>query len=136
MNKLKLFYSSAVVFLMPLAFASAQGLVKNDTTELSNIGNALRTLIETVLVPLVIAIAFLVFIWGIFLYFIAGGSNDDSKAKGKSLMIYATLGFFFILAIWGIVNLLVDITGVGNETYTGPNLPEFGGGGGDGGDGG
>lgn len=61
---------------------------------------------NTVLIPFIVGIGFLVFVWGMFQYFIAGGANDESKEKGKSLMIYATLGFVLIIVFWGIVNLL------------------------------
>jgi uncharacterized membrane protein YidH (DUF202 family) len=59
-----------------------------------------------VLIPFIIGIGFLVFVFGMFQYFIAGGANDDKKEKGRSLMIYATLGFVLIIVFWGIINLL------------------------------
>jgi hypothetical protein len=65
-----------------------------------------------ILIPFIIAIGFLVFVWGMFQYFIAGGANDEKKEKGKSLMIYATLGFVLIIVFWGVVNLLTQSTGL------------------------
>jgi hypothetical protein len=50
-----------------------------------------------------------------FLFFIAGGANDEKKEKGKSLMIYATLGFVLIIVFWGIINLIASSTGLENE---------------------
>lgn len=67
---------------------------------------------NTVLIPFIIGIGFLVFVWGMFQYFIAGGANDDSKAKGKSLMIYATVGFVLIIIFWGVVNLVASSIGL------------------------
>ncbi|MBP6924046.1 MAG: hypothetical protein KBC62_00125 [Candidatus Pacebacteria bacterium] len=75
---------------------------------------------NTVLIPFIIGIGFLVFVWGMFQYFIAGGANDDKKEKGKSLMIYATLGFVLIIVFWGIVNLLTSSL-FSNSDITGPN---------------
>jgi hypothetical protein len=71
---------------------------------------------NTILIPFIIAIGFLVFVWGMFQYFIAGGANDDAKEKGKSLMIYATLGFVLIIVFWGVINLLSESTGLEGET--------------------
>ena len=51
-----------------------------------------------------------------FQYFIAGGANDEKKEQGKSLMIYATLGFVLIIIFWGIVNLLAGSTGFAGRT--------------------
>lgn len=70
---------------------------------------------NTVLIPFIIGIGFLVFVWGMFKYFIAGGANDDAKEQGKSLMIYATLGFLLIIVFWGVVNLLANSTGLQNK---------------------
>ncbi len=77
------------------------------------------------MIPFIIGLAFLFFVWGIFQYFIAGGANDEAKAKGRSLMIYATLGFVIILVFWGIVNLLVSGLGLTGDAgqVTVPNTP-------------
>ncbi len=65
-----------------------------------------------ILIPFVIGIGFLFFVWGMFQYFIAGGSNDESKEKGKSLMISATIGFVVIIIFFGAINLLTSSTGL------------------------
>lgn len=71
---------------------------------------------NTVLIPFIIGIGFLVFVWGMFQYFIAGGANEEKKESGKSLMIYATLGFVLIIVFWGVVNLLTQSTGLDAQT--------------------
>jgi hypothetical protein len=77
-------------------------------------------IINGVLVPLVFAIAFVVFIWGIFTYFIAGGHDEEAKEKGKSLMLYGLIGFFLMIAVWGLVNILLGTFNLNNSI---PNLP-------------
>ena len=74
------------------------------------------TFTNTVLIPFIIGIGFLVFVFGMFQFFIAGGANEEKKEQGKSLMIYATLGFVLIIIFWGIVNLLTSSTGLGGDT--------------------
>ncbi len=115
MRRFKLFIgSTAAVLLTPLmAMAQATGLAGDGTggpfqALLANI----LTFTNTVLIPFIIGIGFLVFVWGMFKYFIAGGANDDAKEQGKSLMIYATLGFLLIIVFWGVVNLLANSTGL------------------------
>lgn len=117
MQRLKLFVGSAALFLTPIAMVAAQGLADGTgggpfQALLKNI----LTFTNQVLIPFIIGIGFLVFVWGMFQYFIAGGANDDSKEKGKSLMIYATLGFLLIIVFWGVINLLSNSTGLQNET--------------------
>ena len=76
---------------------------------------------NNVLIPFIIGIGFLVFVFGMFQFFIAGGANDEKKEQGKSLMIYATLGFVLIIIFWGIVNLLTSSTGLDGDTIN--NVP-------------
>tara|TARA_B100001939_G_C16887969_1_gene593978 strand:- start:896 stop:1273 length:378 start_codon:yes stop_codon:yes gene_type:complete len=77
-----------------------------------------------VLIPFIIGIGFLVFVWGIFLYFIAGGADEEKRVKGRSLMVSATIGFVVIIIFFGILNLLTTSTGLEGETLRGiPEVP-------------
>jgi uncharacterized membrane protein YidH (DUF202 family) len=78
---------------------------------------------NNVLIPFIIGIGFLVFVYGMFKYFIAGGQNEDKQKEGKALMIYATLGFVLIVVFWGVVNLLASSTGLEGDDLE--NRPEI-----------
>ena len=60
---------------------------------------------DTYIIPLLYALAFLVFIFGMFRYFFTGG--EENREKGKSFAIWGIIGFVVIFGVWGIVNLLV-----------------------------
>ena len=75
-----------------------------------------------VIIPFIIGIGFLAFVWGMFKFFILGGANDEKKEQGKSLMIYATIGFVLIIIFFGVVNLLTESTGLTGETIR--NIPQ------------
>ena len=77
---------------------------------------------NNIIIPFIIGIGFLVFVWGMFKYFIAGGADSGKQDEGKQLMIYATLGFVLIIVFWGIVNLLAGSTGLGGEDGIDTNL--------------
>ncbi len=79
------------------------------------------TFINGVLVPLVFAIAFLVFIWGMFKAFILGGADEGKQSEGKALMFYAIIGFVVMVSLWGIVNLLASSFGLTDPTIN--NIP-------------
>ena len=79
--------------------------------------------IDNYLVPLLFAIAFIVFIFGIFQYFILGGADEEKRTKGRSFMLWGIIGFFVMMSIWGILNLLVGSFGFGSDTR--PDLPTF-----------
>lgn len=77
--------------------------------------------INNVAVPLVFALAFIVFIWGVFQYFIAGAHSDDAKKKGRSFMLYGIVGFFLMVSVWGLVRIL---TGTLNLNNSQPIFPQ------------
>jgi hypothetical protein len=57
-----------------------------------------------------------------FRYFIAGGANDEAKEQGKSLIVYATLGFVLVIVFWGIVNLVATSTGLSGKALEADDL--------------
>ncbi len=96
----KLGYLS-LAFAFP-AFASAQVVANNVTT----LGQGLIGLINNVAIPFLFAVAFIVFIWGVFQYFIAGGADEEKRDTGKQLMLWGIIGFFVMVSVWGLVNIL------------------------------
>lgn len=77
------------------------------------------------LVPIIFAIAFIVFIWGVFRYFIQGAASEEQRDKGKQFVVWSLVGFFLMLSIWGIVNLLTNTLSFDDNTR--PCLPVFSG---------
>ena len=78
-------------------------------------GRFFTDIITNVAVPVIFALAFIVFIWGIFLYFIAGGHDEEKRKSGKQLMLWGILGFFIMVSVWGLVNILVGSVGLDNQ---------------------
>ena len=115
----KLGYIGAAFALPMLAFA--QGTINAGSAQSLAIG--VIQFINAILVPLVFALAFIVFIWGVFSYFIAGGHDEEKKEKGKSLMLYGLIGFFVMVSIWGLVNILVGTFNLNKNVPSYPNTP-------------
>lgn len=108
----------AAAFALPL-FAFAQ-------IEATSAGTLIRSVIafiNTFLVPLIFALAFIVFIWGVFQYFIAGGHDEEKREGGKSLMLYGLVGFFVMVSVWGLVNILVGTFRLDERTPSYPDVP-------------
>lgn len=110
--------------LMLPAFAFAQG---SGTLELSNLQKVFVDLLALVdmLVPVIFAIAFIVFLWGVFTYFIAGGANDEKRKEGAKFVMWSIIGFVVMVSIWGIVNVFANTLGFNKENR--PCLPTFSG---------
>ena len=67
-----------------------------------SIGNLLTTLIY--------AIAFIVFLFGVFKYFFVSGANaEEGRQKGKQLMLWGIIALAVMFAVWGIVKLFLSI---------------------------
>ena len=116
MKKITYLFGSASALALPFVASAQLADGSGDAGEFQQLLEGILNFTNDFLIPFIIAIGFLVFVWGMFQYFIAGGANDEAKEKGKSLMIYATLGFVLIIVFWGVVNLLTQSTGLDGET--------------------
>ncbi len=67
------------------------------------------------LVPVLIAIAFIVFLWGVFNYFILGAADADKRKEGREFVLWGIIGFVIIFSLWGLVNLVSDTIGLGGQ---------------------
>jgi len=114
----KLGYLSLAFAFPALAFAQV------NATNVSTLGQGLIGLINNVAVPLLFALAFIVFIWGVFQYFIAGGHDEEKRETGKSLMLWGIIGFFVMVSVWGLVNILRGTFNFDNRIDYGQQLPQ------------
>jgi hypothetical protein len=118
----------ALLVASPSVGMAANGFAQGDDSggQMAPFFNAILRFIDGVLIPLVLGIAFLVFIWGVFKFFILGGSDSEKQAEGKSLMIYAVAGFVLIISFYGLVNFISNGLGfAGNDqTIEVPGVPE------------
>ncbi len=116
MNKIFSFLFAFAIMVPFVAGAAGQGILGGETGTNNDLGMFLEnvlTFVNEIIIPFILGIGFLFFVWGMFQYFIRGGHSDEAKESGKSLIVYALAGFVLIFAFWGIINLLVGA--VGNE---------------------
>ena len=64
-------------------------------------------------VPVLIALGIVYFVWGVVQYVIA--DSEEAKKKGKDHMIYGIIGLVAIVAMWGLVSLLTTTFGLNNN---------------------
>ena len=90
----------------------------------SSLFSQIDTLVNA-LIPIVMALALLLFIWGVIQYFILGADDEGKRETGRAYMLYAIIGLVAIVAVWGIVNLVVQILGTGYGTAPAtPGVPQ------------
>lgn len=107
---------AAALALPLITFAAA-------VNNLSDVGAFIINVINNILVPVIFAIAFIVFVWGAFQTFILGG-GEEAKEKGKNLMLWGLIGFFVMVSVWGLVNILTGTVSFGNNSSV--NAPKAG----------
>lgn len=73
----------------------------------------IQTLINVVnlVVPLLIGIALIVFIWGVIKYITAGG-DEAKRTEARNTILYGVIGLFAIIAVWGLVKVLSTTFGI------------------------
>ncbi len=74
------------------------------------------------LTALFTALALLFFFWGLALFILKAGS-EEGRAKGRVRMVWGIVALFVIVAVWGLVQLLFQISGASeNKTYGPPSV--------------
>ena len=122
MKKKLVILSGSVLGLMPMV-AFAQQALDCANAGSGNIQRILCTIgyLLNLIVPVVITLGIVYFVWGVISYVIAG--DEEAKTKGRDRMIYGIIGLAVIVALWGLVNILLKTFGLDTPaTVTFPTL--------------
>ena len=71
------------------------------------------SVIVNTIIPILIALGVVYFIWGVINYAIA--KDEEAKTAGRGAMISGLIALMVIVSIWGLVNMLKSFIGVGND---------------------
>ena len=122
MKKKLIVLSSFVLSLAPVA-----ALAQQTGTFNSCIGIGLGTIegiickigdILNVVIPVLIVLAVIYFIWGVITYVVGG--DEEAKKKGRDKIIFGIIGLAVIVAVWGLVKILTNTFGI--NTTQGENI--------------
>jgi hypothetical protein len=105
--------------LLPV-LAQAQSGVR-----LTNLGTALtdfQTIMNKV-VPILIGLAIIVFLWGV-LRFVFNAGDEEKRKDGKWMMVYGIIGIVVMVSVWGLVAFVQNTFGVGNVNNP-QNIPQL-----------
>lgn len=119
MKKISLLTIPSAIFATPF-FAAAQSSSGINLPLVQKYAASVIGVINTVFVPVLFALAFLMFIWGVYKYFILGATEESAKGEGRQFVLWGVVGFAVILSIWGIVNVFISTLGL-----TSNNVPAF-----------
>ena len=68
-------------------------------------------IINKSVIPLIIALAMVAFIWGVVQYVI-NSDEEAKKAKGKQFMIWGIIGLTVMVGVWGLVRIVGTTFGI------------------------
>lgn len=134
MKKKLIIWSGFVFSLTPVVALAAIGTTTGSTGGLANvcvsaqmgtIGYILCKINQllTVVIPILVALGVVYFVWGVISYVVAG--DEEAKTKGRDRMIYGIIGLAVIVAVWGLVKILTNTFGVSDvsQNITLPTTP-------------
>ena len=104
-KKFVVFLSGLGIFAPMLALAQF-GNTGSTSPSIIGSGGVLEDITDIInkIIPILIAIAVIIFIYGVITYVVA--SSPDDKAKGQQTMLYGIIGLFVIVSVWGLVAIL------------------------------
>lgn len=121
LNTFNLNNSNAIVTQVYQPFNGGQA-TKNPTTILELIDR--MNSIGSRLIPFFIGIGVFIIIIGI-LGYIRQADNEEKRAEARMFILWGVLSIFFMLSIWGMVNILLNTFNLNNALPTIPNLPKL-----------
>ena len=120
MNTIISFASLFVASFAPV-FASAQFYVSNNSRDISSVARTVRYIINDILVPVLFALAFIVFLYGIAKTYIFSVGDEGGVKEGHQLILWGIIGFVVMISLWGLVNVVANTFGLAG--FSAPPFP-------------
>ena len=86
--------------------------------DISELLNKINQYILNPLIFLAFAVAFLVFIWGIFT-FILSQNTDTARDEGKRKIFWGLFGMFIMVSAYGLIRLILGTFDINGPDYLG-----------------
>jgi hypothetical protein len=103
MRKIIQYVSGLAVMIAVPVFASA--FVEGCPAGIKGLICQIQDILNSI-IPVLIALAVLYFVWGVVQYVI--GNDEEAKTKGKDRIIFGLIGLAVIIGMWGLVYMIVD----------------------------
>ena len=102
--------------------SSQSGSGSINTTYIQGYADSIIGIINAILVPVLMAVSFIVFLYGVYKYFILGGADESAHSEGRTFIIYGVIGFVVILSVWSLVTILTQTLGLSPGGHA-PSVP-------------
>lgn len=104
--------SLSVLFIPSVSHAAtltcpAPGQIEN----LTDLINFVTCALNQSVLPLLVTLAVVFFLWGVTQYMINPASSEE-REKGQQYMIWGLIGLFVVVSVWGLVSILTSTFGL------------------------
>ena len=82
-------------------------------------------IINNYVVPVLMAIAFLVFLYGVAKAYIFSEGSEDKVKDGHQVALWGVIGFVIMISVWGLVNIVKDTLIISTVKTDTPTPPTF-----------
>jgi len=88
------------------AAESSGGVCPDPSTNIQTFLGFFTCVINNSVIPLIFAVAIVMFIWGVVQFFILNSDEEAKRAQGKQFMIWGVIALAVMLSVWGLVAIL------------------------------
>ncbi len=81
-------------------------------SNICQVASTILYIINNVLVPVLFAVAFIVFLYGIVLKYIFSQGDPGKVAEGHKLLLWGLIAFVVMISLWGLVNVVANTFGL------------------------
>ena len=81
-------------------------------SNICQVASTILYIINYVLVPVLFAIAFIVFLYGIVAKYIFSHGDPEKTKEGHKLILWGLIAFVVMISLWGLVNVVANTFGL------------------------
>ncbi|NNM83896.1 hypothetical protein HKL94_01605 [Candidatus Parcubacteria bacterium] len=109
-------------FSIGIGFTTGSGSgMGSGGSDITGVAGTILYLINDVLVPVLFALAFIVFLYGVATKYIFSRGDEGKIEEGHKLILWGVIGFVVMISLWGLVNVVSNTFGLSG--YYAPPLP-------------
>jgi hypothetical protein len=104
----------ALTFFTPIlavAQTSGDGGCSQSLTNISGLFSFAACIISTSIIPLLVLVATVIFMWGIIKYVLSAPESTE-RSDGKKFISWGLISLFILVSVWGIIAVLGNTFGL------------------------
>ncbi|HEV7702495.1 MAG TPA: pilin [Candidatus Paceibacterota bacterium] len=90
----------------------------------ATLANYVTCIIGSAAIPLLFALAVLVFVWGVVKFFFINYAEEAKRTEGRQFMVWGIIALTVMLCVWGLVGILGSTFGITTSVLPHTNTGE------------